>query len=452
MRYISILYIATRYATFYVSYIDIWGDGIPSLLLMTTETQPVSYMIEAPAIQFYQNGTMVNGAEVVVNFPQEVIVSLFTNATKGIYVTTSSYEVTVIGQNLVETPNYVSADTFFVLPFISSCDNVFVYYRMSVDSNSRVSMILLIGIENDTTVTVFPYYDILVRAEGVMRHVIGHAEYTFNLSRLNTAIMGDSYASDFNVAGIKVVTNKPVAVFSGHNCAVIPNNFAGCDYLIEQIPPTSLWGRVYYTAPLATRRSYTIKILATFNFTVVDIYCNNSKESNSIGDGEIIKRTYSYQEHCAIYSNKEVFVAQFSHGQNDDNVTGDPMMTTVPATIHYTNKFLFSTIHYPNYSHYVNIIVLAQYHQPDMMYVKSGGVNKSLDTLDYYWAPIKVNDVIEAYATYVTISKGVVEVIHTNKLALMTTIVYGFARYKGYGHPGGFCIQKLHDPTGTYEV
>jgi len=413
---------------------------------MTTETQPVSYIIEVPGIGFYQNGTFVSGTEVVINFSHEIIISIDTNSTKGIYVRTSSYKVTVIGQNLIEDSPWMSADTFFVLPFISWCDSAFVYYRVSVDSNSLFSMLLLIGTEDNTTVTVFPYYDMLLRAEGVMIGVFGRTQHTFTLNKLKTAIMGNSFDTDFNISGVKVITNKPVAAFSGHNCAIIPYHIGGCDYLIEQIPPTSSWGRVYYTAPLATRRSYTIKILATYNSTVVDIYCNNTKESHTIGDGEYIRRTYFLQEHCAICSHKEVFVAEFSHGQSDDNVAGDPMMTTVPATMHYTNKFLFSTIHYPNYTHHVNIIVLAQYYQPDMIYIKSGGVNKSLDTQE--WVPVKVNNVTEAYATKVTISEGVVEVIHTNTSALMTTIVYGFARYKGYGHPGGLYIQRSHSSKG----
>ncbi|XP_065904759.1 cell adhesion molecule DSCAML1-like isoform X2 [Dysidea avara] len=447
--YIAILYNfkneANTTAVFHVGFFENWRGGNPSLLLMTTETHPVSFIVEAPGIGFYLNGTVIAGGKAVVNFTHDIEMSISTNGNKGIYVWTSSNKVTLIGQSVPDEPDLSSTGTFFVLPFIGSCDNVYVYYRMSVSSNSLFSTVMLVGIENDTTVTVMTAQDSILKAEGVLTNILRNTEFSFSLDELKTAFIGSILSTDSNVSGIKVVTNKPLSAFSGHECALLPEEAGGCDYLIEQIPPTSLWGRVYYTAPLATRRSYTIKVLAAYNFTVVDIYCNNSKESNTFNEGVIIKRTYSYQEHCAIYSNKEVFVAQFSHGQNDDNVTGDPMMTTIPAAIHYTNKFIFSTINDANYASFVNIIVLAQYYQPDMMYLISGGVNKSLDTQE--WVPVKVNNVIEAYATKVTISEGVVEVIHTNTSALMTTIVYGFARYKGYGHPGGFYFQKLHDST-----
>ena len=439
-------YLANTTAVFHVGYFENWRGGNPSLLLMTTETHPVSFIVEAPGIGFYQNGTVIAGGKAVVNFTHDIEMSISTNGNKGIYVWTSSNKVTLIGQSVPDEPDLSSTGTFFVLPFIGSCDNVYVYYRMSVSSNSLFSTVMLVGIENDTTVTVMTAQDSILKTEGVLTNILRNTEFSFSLDELKTAFIGSILSTDSNVSGIKVVTNKPLSAFSGHECALLPEEAGGCDYLIEQIPPTSLWGRVYYTAPLATRRSYTIKVLAAYNSTVVDIYCNNSKESNTFNEGVIIKRTYSYQEHCAIYSNKEVFVAQFSHGQNDDNVTGDPMMTTIPAAIHYTDKFIFSTINDANYASFVNIIVLAQYYQPDMIYLISGGVNKSLDTQE--WVPVKVNNVIEAYATKVIISEGVIEVIHTNTSALMTTIVYGFARYKGYGHPGGFYFQKLHDSTG----
>jgi len=147
-----------------------------------------------------------------------------------------------------------------------------------------------------------------------------------------------------------------------------------------------------------------------------------------------------HQEYCVIQSSKELLVCQFSHG-HDNN--GDSMVIWLPATIHHSNEFSFTTIRNPqrsSYKHFVNIIVLAQYYQPDMIYLIAGQVNKSLDTQE--WVPVKVNNVIEAYATKVTITEGVVEIIHTNTSALMTTIVYGFAEYEGYGHPGGISHQS----------
>lgn len=111
------------------------------------------------------------------------------------------------------------------------------------------------------------------------------------------------------------------------------------------------------------------------------------------------------------------------------------MMTLIPATLYYTDKLYTATIlnpSQPGYAHYVNIIVLAEYYQPSMIFVSTGGVNSSLDGGD--WVPLKVGSTTEAYAIRVKASEGVVAITHSNPEALMTANVYGFANIEGYGH------------------
>jgi len=57
-----------------------------------------------------------------------------------------------------------------------------------------------------------------------------------------------------------------------------------------------------------------------------------------------------------------------------------------------------------DYEHYANVLVLAEYYQPEMIYLIANGVNKSLETNQ--WRPIMVNTVIEAYAARALISEG----------------------------------------------
>jgi len=166
-------------------------------------------------------------------------------------------------------------------------------------------------------------------------------------------------------------------------------------------------------------------------------------ELYTINEGESVNISLSLQEYCAIYSNKKVLVVQFSHGGNEDsnNYYGDPMMTLVPSTNQYLSKFDFSTIRYPSrpdYSHFANIIVMAQYYQPNMIYLIAGGVNRSLVTEQ--WVPIQVNYITEAYATQVNISEGITKIFHANAAAQMMTIVYGFTLYNGYGYIGGIYL------------
>ena len=203
-----------------------------------------------------------------------------------------------------------------------------------------------------------------------------------------------------------------------------------------------MWGKVFYMSPLLTRRSYTVKILAAYNFTNISLYCNDTLQFSVINEGETIVRTFTLQEYCAIHSNQIILVTQLSHGRDDDGVNGDPLMMLIPPKIHYTSKFSVSTIRNPtiDYQHFLNIIVLARYYHPHMIHLKSGSVNQSLDV--FPWIPIKVNNITEAYVLQVNIPEGVAEVIHTDPTALMATTVYGFGLYEGYGHAFDLGVPK----------
>ena len=87
--------------------------------------------------------------------------------------------------------------------------------------------------------------------------------------------------------------------------------------------------------------------------------------------------------------------------------------------------------------------MLAQYFHPEMIYLKTGGMTEPLNTQG--WVPIKVNNVTLAYGTTVNnVSMGIVEVIHTNKAALMSVIVYGFTGAGGgYGTTANAFISEI---------
>ena len=405
---------------------------------MTTDSQPVSYYIQAPGIGFHQNGTITADNEVIVYFPSTAEVTSHIDQNKGIYLKTNSSGVTVIGQNVGSG----SDDTFLVQPIIKLSATMYVYYGISVPrtivhNELLHSSVLLVGTENDTIMKLTVTQSVTISVGTTTTDLTPGRQYSFVINRLQTVYI----ESLDDLTGSKIVANKPVSVFSGHECGNVPYDNSFCDHLVEQIPPTTLWGQIYYIAPLGTRKSYTIKILAAHDSTNINVNCNNSLESYIINEGEFLNITLQSQEYCALNSNENILVVQIAHGIEEDG-NGDPMMTLVPATTQYDHKFKFSTFrnNVRFYHHYVNIIVLAQYYQPDMIYIIAEKISRSLNTQQ--WIPITVNNVIEAYITQVEITEGVVEIIHSNSAALMTTIVYGFTSYYGYGHPGGLNIFK----------
>ena len=419
----------------YLGFFDNQRMNNISILLITAEIYQVRYSIEAPGVGYYHSGTISAGDEVILNLPESLAVLSIYDQDKGIYLATSSDRVTVIGQNLI----LQSSDSFFALPVIE-IDYGYVYYGVSVSRSSfgASSSILIVGTENNTMMKLTVTQSVNIDVGNTITTLTRGIEYSFVINRLQTIYI----ESREDLSGTKIVTNKPVSVFSGHQCAdVPPENNAVCSYLIEQIPPTALWGKAYFTTPLANMTSYTIKTLAAYNSTNVNVYCNNSVQSYIINEGEF--NVSQMNEYCVIYSNKKVLVFQFSHGASESNSYGAAMMIIVPATELYLDTFDFSTIrNHPfesvRFDHYVNLVVMEQYYQPNMIYLISGGVNRSLDTQQ--WVPIQVNNTSEAYATQVNISEGVTQIFHTDTSAQMMTIVYGFYNYDSYGHIGGLNI------------
>ena len=421
--------------------------GRISILLSTSATQPVEYSLDAPGVRTH-SGTVSAGNVTILNLREDVeVTSDADDQQKGIYLTTSD-KITVIGQN----QDTRSSDTFFALPIIK-LDDPYVYYGVSVPkAQSRFneehrfeSSILIVGTENNTTVKVTTTQSV----SHPMGDLVPGTEHSFTINWLQTFFMG----SVEDLSGTKIVTDRPVSVLSGHRCARIPFTRGRCSHLIEQIPPTELWGKVYYIAPLAAARkgAYYIKIMAAYNSTIVNMYCNDAVESYTINEGQSIYNK-SRNEYCAIYSNKDVLVAQFSRGggsslRKPDGKYGDPMMILVPAVNQYLNTFEFPTFQSQlsgrEFDHYVNIIVMEQYFQPNMINLTVGGANKSLDTQK--WIQIRVNNTTEAYATNITISPGTctARIFHANVEAQMMTFVYGFdPEYDGYGHFGGIHITQ----------
>ena len=414
-----------------------------SVLLTSTEIFRIQYSIEIPGVNYYYSGTIAVNDMVILNLPINVVVTSLDDQDKGIYITTNSDKVTVVGQNLV----FYTSDSYLALPIQKIANVAYVYYGISVSRfasqfSSLNSSILVVGTESNTMMNLISTQPTTIKVENAINHLIPGVQYSFIINRLQTIYI----RSSDDLTGTKIITDKPVSVFSGHECGNVPFDVCCCSHLIEQIPPTALWGKVYYTAPLVNRSSYTIKILAAFNFTIINIYCNDAVENYIVNEGEFINITVSFETYCAVYSNKEILVVQFSHGGTDDSPNfGDPMMTLVPGINWYLNELDFSTVYDSNFNNFINIIVTKQYYQPNLMYLTTGGVNVSLTT--QHWEPVQVNNINEVYVAQVNISQGTTRVLHSNPAAQMMVIVYGFSYFDGYGHIGGI---NLSTAAGSY--
>ena len=411
-----------------------YGSLDLSILISTIELWPVSYSVYVRSTRHSYTGTITANNSAAVYLSTSAQVTSYSQRYHGISVETSSNKVTVIGRSYTSH----TTDSYLALPVIKlQTITQYIYYAMSAYSPNSHGSLMIVATEGvDFTIT-FTQTSYVYIYNGYT-YVYSGSQYSYWLGRLQTMYVFSTY--DFT--GIKIVSNQPLSIFSGHRCAYVPYNNGNCGYLIEQIPPTTFWGKVHYVAPLATRRSYTLKVLAAYDATNILVYCNNSVQySNTLNEQNHFYITLESQQYCAVHSNNDILVAQFSGNDGED-----PSMGLVSASKNFANKFQFpvSTFRYATNSLYIpsfiNIIVMAQYYQPDKIYLIRDGTKQSLSI--QIWTPITVKDVIEAYATKVPVLPGVIEIIHTNEEALMTTMVYGIDQRIGYIHPGGL----LHNP------
>ena len=366
----------------------------------------------------------------IVFLPVSLVVHSYDDQSKGVHLKANSTTVAIIDHCLDHS---YYGDTFLVLPTEKVLYAAYIYYGISVSSGSGNSVVLIVGTENDTVMNLTVTQSVNIKVNDTVISLHHGIEYSFIVNRLQTVYIG----SVRDLTGTRIVTNKPVSVFSGHECGYVPSSSYGdCKQLIEQIPPTTYWGKTYYTAPLQGRSGYTIRVLAAYNSTEVIADCNNVKKFYIINSGESF--TATHHSYCAIHSNKEILVAQYSHGYYYDRRTGDPMMMLVPATVHYSNEINLSTSSSSRHSNYINIIVLKEYYQPSMMHWITGGVKRSLQT---QWIPVVFNQVTEAYYTQISVSSGQVKIFHTKKDSLISAVVYGSRYSNSYGHFGGFITQ-----------
>jgi len=447
---ISCKFIAsTEVGEYYLGYFNSVTAEKLSVVLINTIAEPVNFTIEAPVAGFYYAGVVDGESEDVLNLPSNVVMSPNDTQYKGIYIRVERDDFIVIGQS----DSNGTGETFLALPYKrSSVITEHVYYGISAPgyTPSHQGVILIVGTEDNTTMKLTVTQTATTNT-GITLYT--GREYSFVINRLQTFYI----RSTGDLTGTKIVTDKQVSVFSGHELAQIPQDICCGDLLIEQVPPVTSWGRVFYTMSLATRKSYTIKILASHNATEIGLYCNNlekshiiNEEFHTMNEGQHYTKTLSQQEYCAIHSSKPVLVAQFSHGHDEDGV-GGPMMMIVPDVLQFSNRFPVTTIRNATrtgYNNYINIIVLSQYYKPDMIELISEQRNMYLN--NQQWVPIKVKHTTEAYATQLTISEGVAELFHADTNVLMLASMYGFIKYGSYGHPGrpsylkGMALFSLH--------
>lgn len=321
----------------------------------------------------------------------------------------SNDEITVYGVNI----RNASTDAYLGLPTDILGKK---YVVLGYQGNVRSTQMVIVGTEDNTTVTITPSYTSSGHTAGVDYNVSLDEGETYQFLGSGTTI---------DVSGTIVSADKNVAVFGGNNCAFIPNGFFACDFLVEQIPPINTLGKSFVALPLARKQGSTFRVAAAEDNTILLKDGNIVANLNSGDFYEVIDSTEVIFE-----STKPVLVAQYCHGTTWDNVISDPFMMLIPPYEQYLGSYTVAT---PTNAvitdHFLNIIA------------PNGATGTVL--LDGVLIPAGDFNPIGS-SGFSGVTKQVALGSHTiNSTSPVGVHSYGYGQADSYGYPGGQSLSEV---------
>ena len=374
---------------------------------------------------------------------------------KGIHIKAEgNRRIVVFGQNEEQASN----DAYLALPIISRpAGSSYEYIAASVFGDqgqvqeAKDSVVLIIGTENDTQIIVEPAPQI---GAGIPHALAPNGRFFNNPAFTNTVVI-QRFQTFYlqvrgnDISGTRIIANKPISFFSGHECANIPLTIQPCDILIEQVPPVDTWGTEVVTIPLITRSADTIKVFASQASTTVSVTRTNISNGMVTSDPSFTLDRNGFMElvisdYTLIQANNPIGVFQFSRSFSTDNVIiSDPFMMWVPSCEQYRDSFAVAPAPFHSsiaetvagrvaYVNYTNIAVPAEYFNASMITVN----NNPIDASDFS-AIRRSDNSIWGYGARLTLDEGAQVIRHQDPNAALSVTMYGFSNQQSWGCTGG---------------
>lgn len=249
-------------------------------------------------------------------------------------------------------------------------------------------------------------------------------------------VLGDS-----DLSGTIVTSSKRIAVFSGDDCAMVPQEQHPCNHLVEQIPPVSDWGQEFMTNPTPNgQEGDEFHVIASMKNTLVYVDTQLKKTLNE-GGKYIIDAPWNVS--LVISTSQPSLVVQYS--KRSDTLKLSPAMSLVPPKEWYSNDY---TVYVPKddtgnaFDSYINVVIDTSWRNDLRV--------KGADDLSIDWKIISGGF---SRASLHLASAGMYHVYHKNPLANFSAVLYGMASPKLFSFPVGMKWLQPFDfdcsPTNT---
>ena len=340
-----------------------------------------------------------------------------------------------------------SMDAFAAIPVSSKLNSTDEYYAVSVATSSHYlgaleGLVLVVSSADGTLVEITVPVDAHVEVGGTVTKLRQYISQEFVINKLDNILV----TSGGDLTGTRVTANKPVTVYSGHECGFLPKDTASCDHLVEQIPPVRLWGKEYVLTPFLQRRSGDlVKIVAARNNTEVITRCVNATRSNfgqrpveallTIGSGQSHEFLLGATEFCHISASKPILVTQFSLNKQNENI-GGPFMLLVPDRNKPVENVSFISIDTDQhrFHHFISFVIKADIWELERIYLD----DRVVRLVDTDYQVLEFGRDLKFVSVRLSADKGYHYFSHSNYKKLFALMVYGFARDVSYGYSLGY--------------
>ena len=361
---------------------------------------------------------------------------------------------------------FISSDTYKVLPCVLLPVDIYEYYAVSVpiaripvydyddgtpsegefEEAQGNSAIVIVTSEKETVLNITLTQTVAITAEDLLQQIPG-GELKAGISfivKLPKQAETLYIASENDLTGSRVTSNKPISFISGHECGNIPDGINYCDQLVEQMPPTATWGKTFILRTIAGRTAYDIiKVLASLDNTDVNVTCTDiSFQTFSIGKGEFKDVNISSNDSCFFSSTRPVLLVQFSVASNIDGVfQGDPLMVIIPPIEQYRSSYSISILS-PSVQliggqlNFINIMVPVGV---DPSGLRLNGIELSDPTI----TSITCDDTPCGNTVLVSVPEGQSSLTHVDNSATFGAIAYWLAFRIGSGYFAGITQKPI---------
>ena len=490
------------------------SDQNAILFVTTEETSPVQVTVDVnPA--FYQNNpnldtvqfpqtrtqTVVAGTSVAFNFsvsaetppnggfPDQDIrvydLASSLDRSSGIKVSTDGGQISVYGINnelsSVDAFSVYPCHEYPTIPANNDGERFYEYVILSTTSDPvtlrRDSRLMIVGCQDDTDITITPLTQ-LNTLPANLPPGLGNNEtpspsnpLEITIDILQTYLLGNLE----DLSGTRVRSDKPIALFGGHECARVPGFVLNCDYLVQQIPPEPTWGDRFFIIPVPERYSGDFyRAATTTSDTVLSVTCrtlgdpspstvthaiNNEMRWVEFNTAAATSRETRVNEiqWCSVESNHPILLMQYAQGSTADasqkdidrSSFGDPFMTIVPPVTQYANDFTVPTAKRLRASPLFPSLTIAipqgdffRSPQQDQTRIR---LNSETVEPDEGWVEIFCSDgQVCGYGGRIgSAPEGTVTIEHTTPEAGIAVWVYGIASSVSFGMTAGFRLDPI---------